>query len=588
MRKTILAAIIALSTTVMQTIASVPQAVVDSVSHILVGQNPLAELDSANVYLITRAEIDYEQYEYIFGNYMIPFALKNRDRIPDADLAWLYRNYSIIFAMQEKTDREIAAIDSAVLLIENVDDEPATKAAIYANAGDSQIRSGSIELGHKMYFKAIDIYEQMGDSDMQISNCLYQLAVGYLQMLDFDGLEYVIGKMQDLCGKPDADPNCLYDLYSVKTALFAIRHDRDPGNKSLSDSTLFYSRKSLDIIENDGDKLRSRVVPSWNYYNHARTLFHAPGIVQYDSVATYIDKALKALRNEGNVDNEVHISVYILQGEMARQQGDYAKAENLSAKAMELLDKYPGKNSLVVEREELYKLLADVYEATHRYRDAVKYRRLAEGVMAQRFDSEKVEALKQLEVKYEVEKKEATIATLEERNIATRRILLLTDTVAVILAVTIILVIRISRLRRRNIEQRLYEAALLAELRQDELENARKQIERQTAAKESPGTFAPVIGKLETILASAPIDSTQKDAYATKLQQLDATRLDNDFGDITVQMTQMDLKYALCFYIGMEVKHIASLFNVEPASVYTVRYRMRKKFRDAAAFRFLM
>jgi hypothetical protein len=38
----------------------------------------------------------------------------------------------------------------------------------------------------------------------------------------------------------------------------------------------------------------------------------------------------------------------------------------------------------------------------------------------------------------------------------------------------------------------------------------------------------------------------------------------------------------------MEVKHIAAMFNVEPASVYTVRYRMRKKFRQSPAFRFLM
>lgn len=562
------------------------QVAIDTVQSILVGQEPLAELDSANIFLVTRAEIDYAQYEAVFGGYMIPFALNHRDEIPEADLAWLYRNYAVIFSMLGKREREIAAIDSAVLLIEHVEGEPATKAAIYANAGDAQIKSGSIARGHEMFFKAIDIYEQMGDSDVEISNCLYQLAVGYLQILDFEGLGYVIDKMQELCTKPDVDPNCLYDLYSVKTTLYAIKHDKNPGDSALCDSTLLYSRKAIDVIEQNPGRLRARVVPSWNYYNHARTLFHAPGEVQYDSIAAYIGKALAVMPDEASVRHEVQISVYLLQGSIARKQGNYAKAREAALDAEKLLDLYAESNSLVVEREELYKLLADVCEATRDYRGAVKYRRLAEEVMSQRFDDEKVEALKRLEVKYEVEKKEAAIATLEERNRASRRIMASLLAVAVVLACAIVLVARVARLRRRNVEQRLYEAALLAELRQEELEQTRAEMARQSA-KDAAGTFAPAVGKLMAILAASPIDDDAKKAYSEKLKQLDTTQLDADFGETTKLMTQMDLKYALCFYIGMEVRHIAVMFNVENASIYTVRYRMRKKFRDTAAFRFL-
>ena len=43
-------------------------------------------------------------------------------------------------------------------------------------------------------------------------------------------------------------------------------------------------------------------------------------------------------------------------------------------------------------------------------------------------------------------------------------------------------------------------------------------------------------------------------------------------------LTIVDKKYLLCFLQGEDVKTIAARFHVEPASVYTVRYRMKKKF----------
>lgn len=564
------------------------EAKIDTVKRYLAGCDPLAELDSANVYLITRADIDYEQYETIFSGYLIPFALSHRDEIPDADLAWLYRNHAVIYSMLEQPERQIAAIDSAVALIDGTDGEPQVRAAIYTNAGDAQISHGSIERGHELFFKAISIYEEMGGCDMEISNCLYQLAVGYLQILDYAGLEYVMGQMQELCAKPGVDPNCLYDLYSVKTALYAVMHDKDPGNKSLSDSTLLYSHKAIDIIEGHPGKLRARVVPSWNYYNHARSLFRAPDVAErYDSVAAYLDKALKAVPQEESVSREVRISVYLLQGEMLYRQGLYARAEECADKARELLGMDAASNSLVVEWEHLWRLYADVCEATGRYRNAVGYRKQAEEMMAKRFDGEKAEALKRLEVKYEVEKKEAAIASLQEQGRAARRIAWLLGIVAVVLAAIIALVAVVAQIRRRNVEQQLYEAALLAELRQEELDRTRTAMELRQA-KSNDGIFASAIGKVLSIISASAIDGKQKEEYTAQLRQLDAARLDADFSEISRQMTQMDLKYAICFYIGMEVRDIASVFNVEPASVYTVRYRMRKKFGGSTAMRFMM
>jgi hypothetical protein len=63
-----------------------------------------------------------------------------------------------------------------------------------------------------------------------------------------------------------------------------------------------------------------------------------------------------------------------------------------------------------------------------------------------------------------------------------------------------------------------------------------------------------------------------------------------DLGHIQVMLsrgnkiTTMDKRYILCFAAGMTVDEIADFMSLEPASVYTVRYRLRKKFSSDYPF----
>ena len=50
------------------------------------------------------------------------------------------------------------------------------------------------------------------------------------------------------------------------------------------------------------------------------------------------------------------------------------------------------------------------------------------------------------------------------------------------------------------------------------------------------------------------------------------------------KITTMDKRYILCFAAGMTVEKIADFMCLEPASVYTVRYRLRKKFGSEHPF----
>ena len=84
------------------------------------------------------------------------------------------------------------------------------------------------------------------------------------------------------------------------------------------------------------------------------------------------------------------------------------------------------------------------------------------------------------------------------------------------------------------------------------------------------------------------IESGRKALYSQKLLQLNLDVLEQAPNSSIEQITNQDLQYIICFAINMQVKDIALLFNIVPASVRTARYRIKKKFGKTDAFKFLI
>ncbi|MCL2073360.1 MAG: hypothetical protein FWH18_05540 [Marinilabiliaceae bacterium] len=61
--------------------------------------------------------------------------------------------------------------------------------------------------------------------------------------------------------------------------------------------------------------------------------------------------------------------------------------------------------------------------------------------------------------------------------------------------------------------------------------------------------------------------------------------LENAYQTSKAKITSMDIKYIICFAADLDTKDISLIFNIEPASVNTVRYRIKKKFAEEDAFR---
>ena len=134
-------------------------------------------------------------------------------------------------------------------------------------------------------------------------------------------------------------------------------------------------------------------------------------------------------------------------------------------------------------------------------------------------------------------------------------------------------------------------AALESEVNLQKLESVKSQysdLKETIESKQISRNFEIGVEKMKAIVMTARLDPLVRDEYIRRLSDIDLIELERQFATSIFQMTQMDVKYILCFYLEFEARDIAAIFNVEPASVYTVRYRLRKKFKENPSFQFLM
>jgi tetratricopeptide (TPR) repeat protein len=301
---------------------------------------------------------------------------------------------------------------------------------------------------------------------------------------------------------------------------------------------------------------------------------------QYDSIYYFLNKALEYKSGQKHADIELEICVYQFFAELHFDQKRYKEAEKDIQYVLSLLEQVKDDNSVVVDFSEAYKLLVKLYKALNRPAEALKYSELLLENEKRRYENDKIVAMDDMLVKYEVEKKNEQIDRMAERERATRNILILTSILIVTLLVGLIILILLQRLRKRNYEQSIYEAALLTELKQNELESIKQRLEQNP--------IEAVIGKLTEWITLSAIEKIKKSIYIQQLSELDMDMLEKGYFAAHEKLTNLDMKYIICFAMDMDVKDMSLLFNIEATSIYIIRYRIKRKFGDKNSFTFLM
>lgn len=546
------------------------------------GMDRTARADSAFSYIKSQRQPNTEYYkrsENVISTILIPYAI--RYNIDSLSIAKYYSELGIMRSRQgsHRYPDVIQAYDSALLYVKSTGNFLQTgrilerKSLVEGNYGDPK---ESFRLSEE----AIKAYKKSGaNADKWITRCYYQQAYHYLQVYDFDGLETVLGKLQQFSTECTAEYRdfVLYNLYSIKEVYFGTLQESKNAKKvaSVNDSILKYSLNSIQLLEANVDKWSDTSInPVWNYYNRAVHFVNLSDRPNMDSVEYYIQKMLSVKSNgRTNIDVEAKISALNLRAEMWQKYGNYAKSNKVLLDAVCYLDSLPDNNSLISDKIEIYKMLSKNAEVFGDYKASVEYFKTVSELEKQRFSDEKSRAFKEIETKYEVEKKETEIAHLNEQHKSARKIMwLLIGCIAILLILAALGVIVLVQ-RRRIAEQKYYEAALLVE-------------QRDKAISEE--FFAAGIEKVIQLISDSCLAQEKMSVYLEKLRNLDSAQLDSKFAAVVPKMTQMDIKYTICFYIAMETADIATIMSVEPASVYTVKYRLRKKFKEYPVFRFLM
>ena len=423
---------------------------------------------------------------------------------------------------------------------------------------------GKVADAQKKLIQAQDLFVEAQNWDM-VSMCLYERAIDYMNVGDLENMATQKKELQY--------------LYETKnSAIVAYNyHSVASGYYSYVDSielAIQHGWGAIHALEQIDDPYAYNIVPVWSYYNIAffyDMYFDPP---QVDSVRYYLARSREVLKDSRTWKESIEglISVVDLEAWQEYYEKDYFQAEQMMLEVIAMIDTVAkvSPNTVITERGEAYKFLSMIYEEQGKWQKALDYKQKLIENNDLRYDVDKRRVLQDIQTKYEVEKQTLQMEKLAAENKSNRWIM-----VALwLLLVAMVLCYWLLEMRRKNIEAKLYEAAL-------EADNMRQTINTLESKTDVDPLMILVDELVEQLL------NGRKRAYVesavTHLRNLDLNHIQSLLSHAK-KLTTMDKRYILCFAAGMTVENIADLMSLEPASVYTVRYRLRKKFSSEYPF----
>jgi len=280
------------------------------------------------------------------------------------------------------------------------------------------------------------------------------------------------------------------------------------------------------------DYQQQAIVPAWNYYNVAvcYDLYCDPSV--RDSIDKYLVLADKANRETLYLQpfehQQIDVSIRDLRAWLLYYDGRVEEAIAEMNEVLALIDSVEASspNTVITERGEAYGFFVEVYSSMGDYEKALEYERLKAENDAVRFSAQRNAAVREVEAKYNVAKVETRLAKV--RGWAAS---------LAILSLLLLSMVLYYRLLIRSKEESRYTAAV-------------------EALVETDSDIRALTEKVSPEAAKKVFSSAQ------------------------IPLSAVERKYILLFMSGKSTEKIAEAMNVEPASVYTMKYRIKKKFRE--------
>ena len=448
-----------------------------------------------------------------------------------------------------------------VKLYEDKVQDPMILGEYYRQCGHYEQDYGSTAVAHINLQQAIKYFQQV---DNEISaywqaECLVAIATEYYSLMDTTGLSNIV---ENICR--------LYNRYHTKLIAYQYHHayyhmmdckyrysqQREHRNELFNH---LYSAITATRNMTGRQLIEYNINPAWDYYNLASGYDVFTDPKQIDSINKYINLCEKYIPFS-HVKSDSSNLVYHVENErvwVQYYQHNYDSVESGLNRLLDMLanDRFLLYRDLVLNQQQLYLFIKEYNCAIGNYRVAYKYQQMQYEEEHKIFDIEKMKAISNIEIQFDVERKEQEILRLQQQNEVNKRNYIIIIIAIVFALIVMILAVVIQRAISKNHEQQLYEAAIEAELQKESRNMNLKQVYKR-------------------MLTDFP-------KYEKKLNAMDFEGIQKIIDQATTPLTTMDLQYIIVFQgLNMKPAQVAEMFNVEPASVYTVRYRIRKKFPE--------
>lgn len=378
-----------------------------------------------------------ESLEFAFA------ALKIAEELQDPGLiSEVCGSIGIVYKNQGKYPEALEYYERALFLAIDINDT-AWIAACYANAGNVYRRLGNFTKALDYHLKAYEVFEKTGE-ERRMAIGLMNIGNLYEDQHDFNlALEYYSRAITLSYKTEDYKriAECLLNIGNIYSGR---------GNYSVARD---YYEKSLKIHEEQGF-----IYTLDDCYRTIGNSYQMEG--NTGKALEYFDKALVLAEKEDDNSTLSEVSgnvalIYIRKGEFKKGFEFALNSLNIAKISGDL---YNIKNA--------YKLLSESLEGLNDTKGSLEYFKKYSSVKDSLFNSEKYRSIKEIEAKYELEKKEQQLALLTEKNqvqmliISRRNRVLITSGVLIMLIVLIgYILIRNSRLKARHnaieLEQRL-------------------------------------------------------------------------------------------------------------------------------------
>ena len=402
-----------------------------------------------------------------------------------------------------------------------------------ANAAWDLMRGGDQAESLRKLLELADDYHRAGDLSQE-TTALFCAAQVFFEQRDTSGMMGVINSIAALKKDHPDHPNVSYSYHTLLQAFRSILYEENGRDKD-RDAMFREGAEAIRIMEKlSMEELAAyKVNPVWNYYNMAvgyDMYFDSP---VRDSIEYYLEKARQANKLEypfaENVKLEGEISIGDEQSWLYYYDGEYEKAEQEMFRVMALIDSVEVKtpNSVLTEKGEAYAFLVELYSHTGRPEKALAYQQLKNENDLVRLGVERNEAVNKVQAQYNVAKTQAQLARLRT---------------ALVVSIGIILVLALATVvlylwRKNRLEQQYSEA-------------------------------------VEALVEADP-------EVKNLLGEVLSDRANKVFSSANKPLSVVERKYILLFMSGKTTEEIAGAMHVAPASVYTMKYRIRKKFPES-------